>query len=84
MVYKPLHSDPTVKHVSVVEKWCSKWLQKGEIFPKVAEWVNDRKAEAEVAFGNVKTHKEGNPLRLITISRNRPGGMKFWSGGKGV
>ena len=31
--YKPLHSDPTAKHVSVVEKWCSKWLQKDEISP---------------------------------------------------
>ena len=64
--YKPLHSDPTAKHVYLVEKWCSKCLQKGEISPKIADWVNNKKAKPGVAFGNVKTHKEGNPLRLIT------------------
>ena len=70
--YKPLHSDPTTKHVYLVEKWCSKWLQKGEISPKIADWVNNKKAKLGVAFGNVKTHKEGNPLRLITSCCGTP------------
>ena len=29
--YNQLESDPTPKHISVVERWCSKWLQRGEI-----------------------------------------------------
>ena len=70
--YKPLQSDPTSKHISVVEKWCLKWLQKGEISPKIANWVNNRKAKPGVAFGNVKTHKDGNPLRLITSCCGTP------------
>ena len=41
-------------------------MQVGEIIPKVSNWVLNTKAEPGVAFGNVKTHKPGNPLRLIT------------------
>ena len=41
-------------------------MQVGEIIPKVANWVLNTKAKPGVAFGNVKTHKPGNPLRLIT------------------
>lgn len=51
--HKPLHSDPTAKHVFLVEKWCSKWLQKGKISPKIADWVNNKKAKPGIAFGNV-------------------------------
>ena len=29
--YKVLKSDPTIKHLSTVEQWCSKWLQRKEI-----------------------------------------------------
>ena len=69
--YNQLQSDPAPKHISVGERWCSKWLQRwlqrGEISPEVAEWINNQKAKPGVAFGNVKTHKEGNPLRLITF-----------------
>ena len=70
--YNQLQLDPTPKHISVVERWCSKWLQKGEISPEVANWVNNQKAKPGVAFGNVKTHKEGNPLRLITSCCGTP------------
>ena len=55
----PLQSDPTSKHISVVEKWCLKWLQKGKNSPKIANWVNNTKAKPGVAFGNVKMHKDG-------------------------
>ena len=64
--YKLVQSDPTSKHISLVEKWCSKWLQKGQISIEVAEWVMNKEATPGVAFGNIKTHKAGNPLRLIT------------------
>ena len=37
--YKSLQSDPTSKHLALVDSWCSKWLGKGEISPEVAKWV---------------------------------------------
>jgi len=49
-----------------VEQWCSKWLQRSEISPQIASWIVNRKANPGVAFGNIKTHKKDNPLRLIT------------------
>jgi len=64
--YKSLQSDPTSKHLALVETWCSKWLGKGEISPEVTRWVLNKEARPGVAFGNIRTHKTGNPLRLIT------------------
>ena len=64
--YKPLQLDPTPKHLALVESWCSKWLGKGEISPKVVKWGLNKEARPGVAFGSIKTHKMGNPLRLIT------------------
>ena len=51
---------------SLVEQWCSKWLQRREISPQMASWIINRKAKPGVTFGNIKTHKKDNPLRLIT------------------
>ena len=39
---------------------------------KIADWVNNKKVNPGVAFDNVKTHKEGNPLRLITSCCGTP------------
>ena len=43
-----------------------KWVRKGEISDQLANWIINKKAKPGVAFGNIKTHKDGNPLRLIT------------------
>ena len=51
---------------SQIESWCDKWVRKGEISNQVANWIINREAKPGVAFGNIKTHKVGNPLRLIT------------------
>ena len=64
--YKVLESDPTTEHLGLVEQWCSKWLQRREISPQMASWIVNRKAKPGVTFGNIKTHKKDNPLRLIT------------------
>ena len=64
--YKVLESDPTTEHLGLVEQWCSKWLQRREISPQMASWIVNRKAKPGLAFGNIKTHKKDNPLRLIT------------------
>ena len=62
--YKPLQEDPTSRHLTVVESWCDKWVRRGEISNQVANWIINK--EPGVAFGNIKTYKVGNPLRLIT------------------
>ena len=49
-----------------MEQWCSKWLHRKEISPEIASWIVNEKAKPGVAFGNIKTHKNNNPLRLIT------------------
>ena len=45
---------------------------KGRDFPEVANWINNQKAKPGVTFSNVKTHKVGNPLRLITLCCGTP------------
>ena len=49
-----------------ISKWSNKWLHKGQIDQNIATWVVNDKAKPGKAFGTIKTHKEGNPLRLIT------------------
>ena len=66
MHYKVSESDPTTEHLGLVEQWCFKWLQRREISPQMASWIVNRKAKPGLAFGNIKTHKKDNPLRLIT------------------
>jgi hypothetical protein len=58
--------DPTSNHMFKVKKWCEKWLREGHISPKIADWLTDIEPRPGTAFGNVKTHKQSNPLRLIT------------------
>jgi len=41
-------------------------LHKGQIDQDIANWVVNNKARPGKAFGTIKTHKDGNPLRLIT------------------
>ena len=45
---------------------------KGRDFPEVADWINNQKAKPGVAFSNVKTHKVGKQLRLITSCCGTP------------
>ena len=64
--YDKLNHDPTKEHSDRVKDWGRKWLGKGQISQDIATWVAISEPKPGVAFGNVKTHKEGNPLRLIT------------------
>ena len=41
------------------------WLE-DQINKEVANWVINSNAKPGKAFGTIKTHKQGNPLRLIT------------------
>ena len=64
--YDKVDSDPTPQHFERVKLWSRKWLSEGQISDEIATWVTNLDPKPGLAFGNVKTHKEGNPLRLIT------------------
>lgn len=64
--YNKLKQDPTIEHFDKVKIWGQKWFSEGQISQEIATWVANLEPKPGVAFGNVKTHKEGNPLRLIT------------------
>ena len=64
--YDKLNSDPSSHHVDVISNWTKKWLDKGQISDDIAQWVVNGNAKPGKAFGTIKTHKEGKPLRLIT------------------
>ncbi|XP_068690032.1 uncharacterized protein [Montipora foliosa] len=67
--YKKLDSDPSANYANTILEWSNKWLQKRQIDQNIANWVVNNKAKPGKAFGTIKTHKEGNPLRLITSCR---------------
>ena len=58
--------DPTLDHFEQVKNWSRKWLSEGQISQEIATWITNLEPKPGVAFGNVKTHKKDNPLRLIT------------------
>ena len=64
--YNKLNQDPTIEHFEKVKIWGRKWFSEGQISQEIATWVANLEPKPGVAFGNVKTHKDGNPLRLIT------------------
>ena len=49
-----------------IRNWCAKWLSRDQINETIANWVTNESAKPGKAFGTVKTHKDDNPLRLIT------------------
>jgi len=68
--YDKVDSDPTSKHLERVQIWSPKWLSDGQISVEIDTWVTNLEPKPGVAFGNVKTNKEGNPLRPITYMWN--------------
>ena len=64
--YDSLEHDPTLDHFKVVKEWSLKLFSEGQISQEIAAWVVNLESKPGVAFGNVKTHKRDNPLRLIT------------------
>jgi len=64
--YQKLEHDPSADYVSVITQWSTKWFEKRQINEETANWVINGNAKPGKAFGTIKTHKQGNPLRLIT------------------
>ena len=65
--YQKLKHDPSTDYVGVITQWSERWLEKGQINEEIANWVINGNAKPGKAFGTIKTHKQGNPLRLITL-----------------
>ena len=64
--YKELEYNPSSDHVALISEWKNKWLAKNQITKEIADWVINKEAKPGKAFGTIKTHKQNNPLRLIT------------------
>ena len=64
--YQKLEHDPSADFVEVIKQWSKKWFDKGQINEEIASWVVNGSAKPGKASGTIKTHKEGNPFRLIT------------------
>ena len=64
--YKTLDSDPSINSVHSISKWSNKWLLERKIDKDIANWAVNNKTKPGNAFGTIKTHKDGNPLRLST------------------
>ena len=63
--YEKLDSNPSTDFVNVIFQWGKKCLEKGQINEDIALWVVNNNTKSGKTFGTIKTHKEGNPLRLI-------------------
>ena len=56
-----------VGYFEQVKNWGRKWLSEGQISQEIATWITNLETKPGLAFGNDKTHKRGNPLRLTAV-----------------
>ena len=61
-----LPSDPSITFTETVKNWGEKWINKGEIAEPLLDCILNSKARPGTNYGLIKTHKPGNPIRLIT------------------
>ena len=61
-----LPSDPSIIFTETVKNWGEKWINKGEIAESLLDCILNSKAKPGTHYGLIKTHKPGNPIRLIT------------------
>ncbi|KAJ8047538.1 hypothetical protein HOLleu_06564 [Holothuria leucospilota] len=64
--YNIMTEDPSNKFHQEVTHWAYKWLRRQQISEEIFNWITEVIPKPGVAYGNVKTHKDGNPVRLIT------------------
>lgn len=68
--FRELDADPTNEHVSLVKNWAQKWVKKKEISNAWGEYVINNEAVPGKNATLYKTHKPGNPVRLLTTGCN--------------
>ena len=68
--FTKLDYDPTPNHIEKVTTWANKWFESGEI-PKIwRDYVINIDAKPGKNATLYKTHKTGNPVRLLTSGCN--------------
>ena len=68
--FRKLDHDPTNEHIQKVKAWAEKWYGKGEITSEWKDFVINKDAKPGKNSTLYKTHKEGNPVRLLTSGCN--------------
>ena len=68
--FRELDEDPTAEHIEIVKGWAQKWVKKKEISEAWGEYVINTKATPGKNATLYKTHKQGNPVRLLTTGCN--------------
>ena len=57
---------PLLVPTAPIKNWGEKWINKGEIAEPLLYCILNSKAKPGTNYGLIKTHKPGNPIRLIT------------------
>ena len=65
-----IEHDLTPRHVDKVKSWATKWLAKGKITQKWFDYIVNENATPAKNSTLYKTHKSGNPVRLLTAGCN--------------
>ena len=65
-----LNHDPTKEHILKVSNWANNWHEKGEISKEWKEFITNNEAQPGKNATLYKTHKIGNPVRLLTSGCN--------------
>ena len=65
-----LDEDPTESHIAKVREWANKWFSKGEISKQWKDYIINEKAKPGKNATLYKTHKQNNPVRLLTTGCN--------------
>ena len=65
-----LQHDPTLQHIQEVEKWATKWFESGQVTKDWRDFIVNKSAAPGKNSTLYKTHKTGNPVRLLTSGCN--------------
>ena len=68
--YLPLLQNQSVDYTIKIENWAKKWINKKAIPDTMLKFVVNPKATAAKAKGLIKSHKQGNPARLLLSGCN--------------
>ena len=68
--FKQLPQDPSKQFEIKVINWIEKWRSKNILDNKWRSFITSFSSTAGKMYGNVKTHKENNPVRVITSGLN--------------
>ena len=68
--FKMLDHDPTSNHIKIVSEWANKWFRKGEISKDWRNYIINEDAQPGKNSTLYKTHKQVNPVRLLTTGCN--------------